>query len=150
MSEPRPAWSVRQATERDLEAIVAIEGAWSTSAGWSRAAFAAELAAERSIFRVLEEAGRVLGFACMRVLAPVAELLEIAVARDAARRGVGRRLLEELHREARAAGCSAAHLEVRESNAAALELYARFGYRVVGRRPKYYNGIDALLMEAPL
>src|SRR5581483_8676593 len=133
MSETRPAWSVRKATERDLDAIVAIEGARSTSAGWSRAAFSAELSVERSIFRVLEEAGRVLGFACMRILAPVAELLEIGVALDASRRGVASRLLEQLHREARAAGCSICHLEVRESNTASLAFYARFGYRVVGR-----------------
>jgi ribosomal-protein-alanine N-acetyltransferase len=39
-------------------------------------------------------------------------------------------------------------LEVRVGNAAAIRLYERLGFRVMGRRPKYYadNGEDALLM----
>ena len=39
-------------------------------------------------------------------------------------------------------------LEVRLSNAAARQLYQRFGFRPVGVRPRYYsdNGEDALIM----
>jgi ribosomal-protein-alanine N-acetyltransferase len=39
-------------------------------------------------------------------------------------------------------------LEVRLSNAAARGLYAKFGFRPVGIRPRYYsdNGEDALIM----
>jgi ribosomal-protein-alanine N-acetyltransferase len=39
-------------------------------------------------------------------------------------------------------------LEVRLSNRAARELYARFGFKPVGVRPRYYsdNGEDALIM----
>ena len=39
-------------------------------------------------------------------------------------------------------------LEVRQSNAAAIELYQRFGFRTAGQRRRYYqdNGEDALIM----
>ncbi|HWC25967.1 MAG TPA: hypothetical protein VG474_05225, partial [Solirubrobacteraceae bacterium] len=39
-------------------------------------------------------------------------------------------------------------LEVRESNAGAIELYERFGFRAAGRRRRYYqdNGEDAVVM----
>jgi ribosomal-protein-alanine N-acetyltransferase len=43
-----------------------------------------------------------------------------------------------------------ATLEVRLSNDAARQLYARFGFRPVGIRPRYYsdNGEDALIMTS--
>ena len=43
-------------------------------------------------------------------------------------------------------------LEVRESNAAALALYAKCGLREVGRRPRYYKEPqeDALLLTVAL
>src|SRR5437016_1348640 len=104
MSASLPGSSVRAATPADLDAIVAIENAWPTTARWTRPLFEPELSSPRSLLFVDEEAGRVVGFGCMRLVPPEAELLEIAVAPGSARRGVGRRLLESLHREARARG----------------------------------------------
>jgi ribosomal-protein-alanine N-acetyltransferase len=48
-----------------------------------------------------------------------------------------------------ARGASVALLEVRESNAAARTLYARWGFTVAGRRKRYYSHPteDALLMR---
>ena len=49
-------------------------------------------------------------------------------------------------------GARAAYLEVRASNGVALALYARFGFREVGRRRGYYRRPveDAVVMRAPL
>ena len=49
-------------------------------------------------------------------------------------------------------GATAVWLEVRESNARALELYRRLGFAPTGRRPRYYqdSGEDALLMSKPV
>ena len=43
-------------------------------------------------------------------------------------------------------------LEVRAGNEAAQDLYRKFGFEVVGRRPRYYqdNFEDALLMTLPV
>ena len=150
MSETRREWSVRTAAAGDLDAVLAIERSWPTMTQWSRKLFEDELSSDRSRFFLVERDAVVLGFGCARLLPPEAELLEIAVAPASARKGLGRALLSRLHDEARAAGCSKIFLEVRESNAPARALYAAFGYRIVGRRPKYYNDEDALLMEAPL
>jgi len=40
-------------------------------------------------------------------------------------------------------------LEVRASNETAQELYKKYGFRVVGRRPRYYSsdGEDAIIMS---
>jgi ribosomal-protein-alanine N-acetyltransferase len=57
-------------------------------------------------------------------------------------------LLAEALRDARGLGAKRVFLEVRESNAAALEMYQKFGFEAAGRRPNYYrdNGEDAILM----
>ncbi len=49
-------------------------------------------------------------------------------------------------------GATGAVLEVRASNLAAQALYARFGFRVAGRRKNYYRDPpeDALVMTRPL
>jgi ribosomal protein S18 acetylase RimI-like enzyme len=49
-------------------------------------------------------------------------------------RGLGRRLIEETLRDARAAGLSRVELSVRADNARAIALYSRLGFQVEGRR----------------
>jgi ribosomal-protein-alanine N-acetyltransferase len=69
----------------------------------------------------------------------------IAVARDAQRRGVGRRLLEALLAEA---GGRKVLLEVAVDNAPAQRLYAGYDFEPVGIRRGYYqpSNTDALVM----
>jgi len=64
------------------------------------------------------------------------------------RRGIGRLLLKSALDEARVDGARRAFLEVRESNSAAQAMYEGFGFKITGRRPRYYrdNDEDAILM----
>ena len=64
------------------------------------------------------------------------------------RRGLGRWLLLNMLAAARSTGAHRATLEVRVSNAPAITLYTELGFRIVGKRKRYYpdNGEDALLM----
>jgi len=71
-----------------------------------------------------------------------AEIIEIAVAQDSRQRGIGRSLMQ-----AAMSGKASVFLDVQHDNAAALALYKSLGFRVVGRREKYYNNKgDALTM----
>ena len=56
--------------------------------------------------------------------------------------------MERLVGGAKRRGSARMTLEVRPSNAAALALYAKFGFKDFGRRPRYYldNGEDAVIM----
>lgn len=94
----------------------------------------------------------VQGFACVVGAADEAELQSIAVARDHWGRGVGSALMETLCGWCRAHALRTVHLEVRESNARALEFYARWGFAAAGRRPAYYrdNAEAALLLVKTL
>ncbi|MGB3722839.1 MAG: ribosomal-protein-alanine acetyltransferase, partial [Pacificimonas sp.] len=49
---------------------------------------------------------------------------------------------------ARARGAAIMHLEVRESNLAALKLYHRHQFAEIGRRKAYYRGIDGRVHDA--
>jgi ribosomal-protein-alanine N-acetyltransferase len=64
------------------------------------------------------------------------------------RRGLARRLLHDVFRDAVAAGARSATLEVRRSNAAARALYEGIGFRVEAVRRDYYQAPreDALVL----
>jgi ribosomal-protein-alanine N-acetyltransferase len=98
---------------------------------------------------------RLRGFALSRLAADEAEILTIAVDPALRKAGVGRDLLRAHLGEVAAAGAARIFLEVDEHNAAALALYARFGFAKVGERQGYYkrpNGkpASALVMRRDL
>jgi len=68
------------------------------------------------------------------------------------RQGIGTRLVAECLQSARRRGLSAAVLEVRPSNTEAIELYRKFGFRVIATRPGYYSDSheDALILNLDL
>lgn len=136
-----------------LDQVLAIEARVAT-AGWSRRIFERELAEHVSrcylvAVRPSLQGPVVVGYAGMQVLVDEVHITTMAVAEHARRRGVATRLLVELLREARARGAASATLEVRVDNSAARALYAGFGFRPVGIRPRYYDdAVDALIMWA--
>jgi len=85
------------------------------------------------------EGDAVIGFALGRAVAGEAELLLLAVRRNAQGRGIGKMLLDRFTEEARGRGATRLHLEVREGNHA-LSLYERADFTLVGRRRNYYSG----------
>jgi ribosomal-protein-alanine N-acetyltransferase len=88
-----------------------------------------------------------VGFALARTVAGEAELLLLAVGRDAQRRGVGAALLRRFISVAKRRGAIRLHLEVRDGNPA-LGLYRNAGFEEVGRRRNYYNGEGGQLYDA--
>lgn len=141
----------RRARAQEAEAVAAIERTWPTSAGWTTAQLRQEAASPDALFFVVEAAGRVVSYALARKALDEAQIVAVGTAPEAARRGHGRAALEALLAAAREAGLKRAALEVSERNEPAKALYASSGFRVVGRRPKFYNdGSDALLLELAL
>ena len=88
---------------------------------------------------IAREQGAAVGFGLARAVAGEAELLLLAVRRDAQGKGIGKMLLERFAEDAAGRGATRLHLEVREGNHA-LSLYERAGYTLVGRRRNYYSG----------
>ncbi|HOX22054.1 MAG TPA: ribosomal protein S18-alanine N-acetyltransferase [Elusimicrobiales bacterium] len=142
---------IRLATAGDAAAMAALESGHPTAAGWGKAGFETEFNQPGAVIFVADEGGRVCGFICGRMLPPEIQVLNMAVSEGCLRKGLATRLLNELFKRGRAAGCAVATLEVRKSNEPAQCCYLKAGFKIVGIRPKFYNGTeDAVLMDAPL
>ena len=89
-------------------------------------------------------AGRdgVVAYAVMSVAAGEAHILNLCVAPDHRRAGVGKRLLKHVLDAARQHEAEHLFLEVRPSNAAARRLYEQAGFNRVAVRPDYYPDSD--------
>jgi [ribosomal protein S18]-alanine N-acetyltransferase len=146
--------SLRTATGDDLGAIMTLERTSFPTDAWSEAMMREELASRHGRYLVLEEAGRLVGYAGLR--APQgsrdADVQTIAVAAPSRGTGRGRMLLTALLEEAASRGVHDVFLEVRADNPVAQALYASEGFRELGRRPHYYqpDDVDAIVMKLDL
>ena len=135
--------------QRDLEQILDIEEDLFGPERWSAEMFRSELDAGRYYLVALAEADdSVLGYAGLAVALDEAWINNLAVRREAQRRGVGRALLESLLAEAERRGARRVMLEVADDNIAAQKLYAGYGFEAVAVRRRYYqpSNRDALVM----
>lgn len=110
---------------------------------WTAAEFAS-LLSQPGVFLLEEAEGFLLG----RVVADEAELLTLAVAPEARRRGTGHALLARFEAEAGSRGARTGFLEVAENNAAARALYAAAGWEEAGRRRGYVTGAAGVTSDA--
>lgn len=116
--------------------------------GWTRSQCAGILPLSGVVLMLArDEHGAVHGFSLLRTVADEAELLLIAVAPAAQRRGVGAALLEHFIDHGRARGVRRLHLEVRDGNPA-VAMYQGYGFKPEGRRSKYYTGRDGSQHDA--
>jgi [ribosomal protein S18]-alanine N-acetyltransferase len=114
---------------------------------WNAAQCLGILAIPGTTLRIAESGTRAIGFALMRTIMFESELLLIAIDPDYRRQGIGRQLVRSSCEVARSSGAEAIFLEVRDSNDAIL-LYEGVGFVQVGRRARYYRGIDGAFYDA--
>jgi len=140
--------SIREMERSDIAAVAVIEASVS-SEPWSVALFEGEFSVDAATrhWVVAETPDGIVGFAGMMFVGldnPEAEghLMNIAVAPEMRRNGIGRQLCDALFSVAAGVGVDAITLEVRVSNIGAIGLYRAFGFAPVGNRPGYYRKPD--------
>lgn len=165
-------YTVEPMTAADLDEVLAIEQR-SFAQPWSARSFLSELALPYAVYLVARpvtptpERGHdraprfwpcqkrervelrrpVVGYGGMQVILDEGHITTLAVHPDYRRRGIGAWLLLNLVERARERGVVRLTLEVRVSNHGAQRLYEAFGFRVEGRRLRYYgDGEDAWIM----
>ncbi|MFF5174856.1 ribosomal protein S18-alanine N-acetyltransferase [Micromonospora sp. NPDC000089] len=132
-----------------VDEVLPIEADLFGAEEWSPAMFWNELANGHHYRVALDADGTLLGYAGLAVAPDEAWVQNIAVRRDAQRRGIGRALLEDLLAEAARRGAHSVLLEVAADNAPAQRLYAGYGFEPIGVRRGYYqpSNTDALVMR---
>lgn len=93
---------------------------------------------------------QIIGFASISIILDVAELNNIVIRKSCRGNGYSSILLKYLIDFAKSKNCNKINLEVSTINNVAIKLYKKFGFKQVGIRHKYYNGIDALLFTLEL
>lgn len=139
-------------TEEDLPAVLEIDRL-SFPLPWSERTYRFELkdnqAARLKVAEVFENGRmRIIGYVGFWFIIDEAHISTLAVHPSYRGQGIGEQLLSDALMDATLRGALVATLEVRISNDAALNLYRKFGFEVIGERPRYYrdNNEDALLM----
>ena len=149
---PRPHALFAPMGAGDLDEMMAIENTV-YSHPWTRGNFADSISAGYQC-RTLRAGGELLGYFIMIVAVGEAHLLNLSVAAQHQRQGLGAALLREVMRCAREHEARHLFLEVRPSNLAGQALYARFGFRRIAVRRAYYPADsgreDALVLTLDL
>jgi [ribosomal protein S18]-alanine N-acetyltransferase len=157
--EDAPAVRIRPLAYPDLPHVLAIERRVFPTP-WSLAMFVLELSKQTGICLAATERvepgsdaavdgveERLVGYLICSRYDTVWHVMNVAVDSFRQRSGIASRLLAELYERV---GDERARytLEVRRSNAVAIHLYEREGFRAAGTRRRYYqdNGEDALVM----
>jgi ribosomal-protein-alanine N-acetyltransferase len=161
--EQAPAVRIRALTYPDLPNVLAVERRVFPTP-WSLAMFVLELSKQTGICLAATEqtapdateaygSERLIGYLVCSRYDTVWHIMNVAVDLDRQRGGIASRLLCELYARVGetlpGTGEQARYtLEVRRSNAVAIHLYEREGFRAAGTRRRYYqdNGEDALVM----
>lgn len=153
---------IRPMAARDLQQVSAIEDICFGADAWPRQAFRELLQAfhqarpTRGGLWVAEDPakGEVLGYAGIEVSAlwGEADIINIGVAQEQRRRGVGRMLMEWILRRCRRSGIEILWLRVRASNRSARRFYRVMGFAERGQFTRYYRDPDepAIIMAMDL
>jgi ribosomal-protein-alanine N-acetyltransferase len=106
-------------------------------------------------FRDLQKSGCEIimsqnGFIVYRIAVDEAEIITIGVAPQMRRNGIASAMIGIIEKNLKNQGVKKIFLEVSATNIPAQKLYENAGFKPVGSRPKYYDGIDAILMAKEL
>ncbi len=145
-----PEVEIVEMKEEHLDEVLGIEHR-SFAAPWSRKLFRETMTFPFSMSVILMKKidKKVMGYANFYVIAGEVQVLNVAIAPEERNQGCAGLLLGRSIDLLKSRGARDFFLEVRESNAHALKLYKKLGFRKVGRRKRYYTETneDALVMQ---
>lgn len=116
---------------------------------WSENSIRSEVSNPLSLWVVAVDGDKIAGYVGSQSVLGWADMMNLAVAPEYRRLGVGETLVSELINRLKEIQVTCLTLEVRLSNSAAIALYSKLGFLEVGRRPGYYHNPreDALILR---
>jgi ribosomal-protein-alanine N-acetyltransferase len=138
---------IRGMLSKDLDQIITIEKVC-FSTPWSKGSFENELKNEFAYYQCAEIEGKIVGYMGMWRVVDECHITNVAILPEYRKRGIAGMLIQKMVGICRSSEISAMTLEVRVSNIPAINLYKKYGFYSVGKRPNYYTRPveDALIM----
>jgi ribosomal-protein-alanine N-acetyltransferase len=136
---------------RDLDVLVNIERQCFVEEAFTKKQIKLLLTDYNSIGLVARQSDEIVGFIigviCGDDKTTNGHIFTIDVLPSHRRKGIGQMLMIEIERLFAAKGAIASSLEVREGNVAALSLYHKLGYQVLGRLENYYGKAHGVFLK---
>jgi [ribosomal protein S18]-alanine N-acetyltransferase len=141
---PALPYRIRQFKPEDLAELHEIDQiCFPAHISFSRAELLFYINHPKSITRVIEVPGRIIGFVLSRIEnARQAHFITLDVIPGFRKQKIGTRLMSEMHDELKKQGIQSAVLEVAVDNLPAQRLYERLQYRYIKTLPGYYHGCE--------
>jgi ribosomal-protein-alanine N-acetyltransferase len=139
--------NIRHMTKLDVPRVCEIENSI-FSLPWSEKSFIDACENPNNVYLVCEYDGTIAGYCGMWTVLGEGNITNVAVDADYRKKGIAGEMLAALHESGAEKNVDAYFLEVRESNAAAIHLYEKMGYKEIGRRKRFYERPveDAIVM----
>ena len=139
---------IRKMTAREIPQVAELEKIC-FSQPWSEKSVAGELDNPLALWLVAMEGERLAGYVGSQTVMDETDMMNLAVAPQFRRQGVGEALVNALTASLKELGSRCLTLEVRDSNEAARALYGKLGFGEIGRRRGYYRDPreDALILR---
>lgn len=138
---------IREMTLEDIPKVHLVDEKSFTKV-WNEGMFLDEIKKGYSDYFVAEENGEIIAYGGIWSIYETAELMRIAVEPEHRGKGIAKAIIERMTDCAKSHGCERMMLEVRESNHSARGLYKGCGFLQISIRKGYYDGEDAVIMEA--
>ena len=138
---------IRPLEREDCAAAAEIE-AESLHEAWSQSAIASLCGkADAAVLAAYERAESgsepsLVGLVHCEFVLDEAHISSVAVTQSRRRRGIGEKLMLALFEEAKKRGCCVIFLDVRKSNTAAVALYKKLGFTVLGEQAGAYRTVE--------
>lgn len=113
---------------------------------WSKEVFGTKLGDEEIDLIYVFEEEVVKGYISFRILYERAELTYLYVDNEYRNKNIAKKLLAVMQEVLKKNAVETVTLEVSILNDCAIHVYEKMGFKKIGKREKYYQGIDALLM----
>ena len=138
---------IRRMTSDDIPEVARLE-AEVFSDPWSENVYRQTLLIDGVIYLVVVENGEIIGVCGVRNIVGEGEITNVMIKPYMRGRGLAYEMLTKLLEEGESIGIQDFTLEVRSSNAAAINLYRKLGFSEEGTRPGFYSNPkeDALIM----
>jgi len=130
---------VRQMTAEDIDDAFNLEQVNLGKEAWTRKQLLDAMTRDDTVYLVAEMAGRIVGLCGLQNISGDGEITNVSVSGDVRRQGCGYKMLRQLIERGYGIGVKDYTLEVRASNAPAIALYEKLGFKSEGTRPGFYD-----------